>query len=398
MRLADFSTTEFLNDPYPQYEKLRAEGPLVRIGSGIVLTGHYYIVDALLHDRRMGKDYLDSVRMRYGDDAMQMPLFQGLSRMAPLVNPPAHTRLRALMMKAFNARQIDTMRETVQRVAHDLVDEFAADGTADLVAQFAARLPIAIICRMLDVPVEDALKLSEAVARVAKSVDAAPISAADLELASTSYVRLEQYFAEVLDARRQRKGADLISALLGVEENGDLLTQDEIVSNIILLFLAGHETTSNMLGNALIALHRHPQQLALLKSDPSRMPKAVLECLRYESAVQSTARSALEDIEIAGSELPRGTTVFLWLASANRDPAKFTHPDRFDIDRDEGRIATFGAGIHHCLGIRLALTELDVALSVLFERLPTLSLPHLEHLKWNQRGNVRSVESLTGVW
>jgi cytochrome P450 len=336
--------------------------------------------------------------MRYGDDAQRLPLFQGLSRMAPLVNPPAHTRLRTLMMKAFNARQIDTLREVVQRVAHDLVDEFETDGTADLVAQFAARLPIAIICRMLGVPVEDALKLGDAVARVAKSFDAAPISTADLELACASYVRLEQYFVEVLDARRARKGADLVSLLLHVEENGETLTQGEILSNIILLFLAGHETTSNMLGNALIALHRHPQQLALLKSDPSRMPKAVLECLRYEGSVQSTARSALEDIEISGFELPRGTMVFLWLASANRDPAKFTQPERFDIDRDEGHIASFGAGIHHCLGFRLALIELEIALRVLFERLPKLSLPHLEHLKWNQRGNVRSVESLVGVW
>jgi cytochrome P450 len=398
MRLADFSTTEFLNDPYPQYKKLRAEGPLVPIGPGVVLTGHYYIVDALLHDPRMGKDYLAGIRMRYGDDVLKMPLFRGLSRMAPLVNPPAHTRLRALMMKAFDARQIDTMREAVQRVAHDLVDEFEADGTADLVAQFAVRLPIVIICRMLDVPVEDALKLNDAVAHVAKSFDAAPLTEADLELASASYVRLEQYFAEVLDARHKRKGADLISLLLRVEESGEMLTPDEILSNVILLFLAGHETTSNMLGNALIALHRHPQQLALLKSDPSRMPKAVLECLRYEGSVQSTARSVLDDIEIAGFELPRGTMVFLCLASANRDPAKFTHPDRFDIDRDEGRIATFGAGVHRCLGIRLALIELEIALSVLFERLPGLSLPHLEHLKWRQRGNVRSVESLTGVW
>jgi cytochrome P450 len=398
MNLADFSTTEFLNDPYPQYEKLRAEGPLVRIDPGVVVTGHYDIVDALLHDRRMGKDYLASVRMRYGDDAQQMPLFQGLSRMAPLVNPPVHTRLRTLMMKAFNLRQIEAMREVVQRVAHDLVDEFETDGTANLVAQFAARLPIAIICRMLDVPVEDALKLGDAVARVAKSFDAAPISTENLELASASYIRLEQYFFEVLEARRAHKGADLISLLLHVEENGETLTQDEILSNIILLFLAGHETTSNMLGNALVALHRNPEQLALLKRDRSLMPKAVLECLRYEGSVQSTARAALEDIEIAGVELPRGTMVFLWLASANRDPAKFTDPDRFDIDRDEGRIATFGAGIHHCLGFRLALIELEVALGVLLERLPTLSLPHLVHVKWNQRGNVRGVESLIGVW
>jgi cytochrome P450 len=398
MKLADFSTTEFLNNPYPLYEKLRAQGPLVRVEPGVVMTGHYHIVDALLRDPRMGKDYLASIRARYGDDAQQMPLFQGISRMAALVNPPAHTRLRTLMMKAFSAREIEVMREVVQRIAHDLVDEIEADGTADLVAQFAVRLPIAIICRMLGVPVEDALKLGDAVARVAKSFDAAPISPADLELASASYVTLEQYFAEALDARRARKGTDLISLLLHVEENGETLTQEEILSNIILLFLAGHETTSNMLGNALISLHCHPQQLALLKSNTSRMPKAVLECLRYEGSVQSTARSALEDVEISGVELPRGTMVYLWLASANHDPAKFANPERFDIDRDEGRIATFGAGIHHCLGSRLALMELEIALGVLFERLPGLSLPHLDNLNWNQRGNVRSVKSLIGVW
>jgi cytochrome P450 len=186
--------------------------------------------------------------------------------------------------------------------------------------------------------------------------------------------------------------------LISVEENGETLSHDEIVSNVILLFLAGHETTSNMIGNMLIALHRNPQQLELLKSDRSRIPRAVLECLRYDGSVQNTVRSAQEDVEVAGVQIPRGTVLFLSLGAANRDPAKFTDPDRLNIDRDEGRVQTFGAGIHHCLGYRLALIELETALGVLLERLPGLRLTGLDELSWNKRGNLRGVDALTAQW
>lgn len=251
---------------------------------------------------------------------------------------------------------------------------------------------------MMDLDIDDAMALGVGVSKLAKVFDPAPMSADALVETSAAYEELAQYFTKVIEARRAQPGTDLISMLMRAEENGETLTHDEIVSNVILLFIAGHETTSNMIGNALIALHRNPQQLDLLKREPSRMPNAVLECLRYDGSVQVTIRAALEDVEVEGEVLPRGTTVFLMLGAANRDPAQFTDPDQLDIGRQQGRLQTFGAGIHHCLGYRLALIELESALGALFERLPNLRLTNLDQLSWNQRGNLRGVNALMAAW
>ncbi|ALF90217.1 MULTISPECIES: cytochrome P450 [Ralstonia solanacearum species complex] len=398
MKLADLSTPSFLENPYPLYETLRAQGPFVRIGPNALMTGRYSIVDALLHNRQMGKNYMDSIRLRYGEEGPNMPLFQGFSRMFLLINPPAHTRLRSMMMQAFNARQIESMRELATVTAHQLIDAFEQKRSADLVAEFAFPLPVRIICQMLDIDIDDAMVLGAAASKLAKVFDPAPMSAGELVETSAAYEELAQYFTKVIEARRAQSGTDLISMLLRVEEDGYKLTHDEIVSNVILLFMAGHETTSNMIGNALIALHRNPQQLDLLKRDPSRMPNAVLECLRYDGSVQVTIRAAMEDVEVEGEVVPRGTTVFLMLGAANRDSDQFTEPDRLDIGRQDGRLQTFGAGIHHCLGYRLALIELETALSALFTRLPDLRLTNLDQLSWNQRGNLRGVNALTAAW
>ncbi|WP_055324401.1 cytochrome P450 [Ralstonia solanacearum] len=398
MKLADLSTPSFLENPYPLYETLRAQGPFVRIGPNALMTGRYSIVDALLHNRQMGKNYMDSIRLRYGEEGPKMPLFQGFSRMFLLINPPAHTRLRSMMMQAFNARQIESMRELATVTAHQLIDAFEQKRSADLVAEFAFPLPVRIICQMLDIDVDDTMVLGAAASKLAKVFDPAPMSAGELVETSAAYEELAQYFTKVIEARRAQSGTDLISMLLRVEEDGHKLTHDEIVSNVILLFMAGHETTSNMIGNALIALHRNPQQLDLLRRDPSRMPNAVLECLRYDGSVQVTIRAAMEDVEVEGEVVPRGTTVFLMLGAANRDPDQFTEPDRLDIGRQDGRLQTFGAGIHHCLGYRLALIELETALSALFTRLPDLRLTNLDQLGWNQRGNLRGVNALMAAW
>jgi cytochrome P450 len=398
MKLADLATPSFFVNPYPTYETLRAEGPLVRIGPNALISGHYDVVDTLLSDRRVGKDYMASIRMRYGEAGPNMPLFQGFSRMFLLVNPPVHTRLRSLMMKVFSARQIESMREVAHATAQRLIDAFESRGSADLTAEFAFPLPVEIICRMLDVPVEHANRVGGAASQIAKVLEPAPLNADELQKCSDAYALLEQYFGEVIEVRRTKPGSDLISMLIAVEENGETLSHDEIVSNVILLFLAGHETTSNMIGNMLIALHRNPEQLELLKSDRARIPRTVLECLRYDGSVQNTVRSAQEDVEVAGVQIPRGTVLFLSLGAANRDPAKFTEPDRLNIDRDEGRVQTFGAGIHHCLGYRLALIELETALGVLLERLPGLRLTGLDQLSWNKRGNLRGVDALKAAW
>jgi cytochrome P450 len=400
MKFSDFSSPAFFENPYPLYERMRDEGAFISFAPNSLLTGRYAVADALLHDRRMGKAYMQSVIVRYGEIAHQQPVFQALSRTFLMMNPPTHTRLRALLTKAFNARQIEKLRDISQSTADALISATAPDTDLDLVKDFALPLPVTIICRLLDVPVEDGYALGSAASQMIQVLETAPVDATRLAQANEATLTLQRYFAKVIEARRTKPGnEDLVSALIRVEEAGESLTDDEIISNLILLFTAGHETTSNMLGNAIVALHRHPEQLMRLRHDPSLMPAAVNECMRYDSATQMVVRVAHEDVELGDRSLPRGTVVFIMLGSANRDPSQFHRPDELDIGRNaQGRMLSLGAGIHYCLGARLALLELEVGLGTLLSRLPTLRLTGLDTLKWQQRNTVRGVESLTATY
>jgi cytochrome P450 len=398
MKFSDLSSPAFFENPYPLYERIRGEGAFISLAPNTFLTGRYAVADALLHDRRMGKAYMQSVAVRYGETAREQPVFQALSRTFLMMNPPTHTRLRALLMKAFNARQIEKLRDISESTAEALVGAIALGSDFDLMKNYALPLPVTIICRLLDVPVEDGHALGSAANRMVQVLDAAPIDAAHLAEANEATLTLERYFAKVIETRRTKPGNDLVSALILAEEAGESLTDDEIISNLLLLFTAGHETTSNMLGNALIALHRHPDQLMRLRRDPSLMPAAVSECLRFDSSVHMVVRVALEDVQLGDRSLPRGTVIFVMLGAANRDPSQFQRPDELDIGRNaQGRLLSFSSGIHYCLGARLALLELEVGLGTLFSRLPTLRLTGLDALKWQQRNALRGVESLNAT-
>ncbi|WP_355584896.1 cytochrome P450 [Xanthomonas cannabis] len=397
MHLRDLATPQFRQDPYPTYARLRDEGPLVEVAERRLMSGRYSVVDSLLSDRRVGRDYLESIRLRYGNDAQQMPLFQGMSRMFLLVNPPAHTRLRGLMTQAFSARQIESMRQVASDTAAALIASFHANGHCDVLQEFAFPLPVRIICRMLDIDAADATTVGHATSALAKVFD--PMMTPDeLQATSAAYLQLERYFQDVIEQRRSADGDDLISRFIRAEDDGCRLSNDEIVSNVILLFFAGHETTSNMICNALVALHRHPDQLALLRQNPALMPNAVLECLRYDSSVQMATRTVLQEFEVDGVTLHEGAMVYLMLGAANHDPVQFTDPHLLDIRRQQGRALSFGGGIHHCLGNRLALIELEAALAALLEHLPALRLDQLDTLTWNDRSNLRGVDALLASW
>ncbi|MFL9962497.1 cytochrome P450 [Paraburkholderia sediminicola] len=396
MKFTDLSSAEFYQDPYPLYQRIRDDGRLVPIAANTFITGHHDIIEALLLDRKMGRRYLDSIRVRYGEEGIHEPVFQTMSRMFLMMNPPEHTRLRALLMKAFNARQIDLLREVTQAVADELIDALPADRPFDLVSSFTVPMPVRIICRLMDVRIDDASMLGADVGELMQSLEAAPLSADRLASANAAARKLEAYFKDVVAARRRKPGTDLISTLLSVNDDGDTFSEDEIISNVILLFFAGHETTSNMIGNALISLHRHPDQLDKLRAHPELLPRAVSECMRHDSSVQFVARTALEETEVDGVTLPKGTTVFMLLGAANRDPARFENPDKLDIERSEStnRSIMFGGGIHYCLGARLATLELETALGTLLTRLPNLRLTNIDDLQWHPRNTLRGVTSL----
>ncbi|MCC4589338.1 cytochrome P450 [Xanthomonas sp. NCPPB 1067] len=397
MHLADFATPSFRQDPYPTYARLRAAGALVEVAEGRWMSGRYAVVDSLLSDRRVGRDYLQSIRLRYGEQAPELPLFQGMSRMFLLLNPPQHTRLRALMNQAFGAREMQAMRQVAGDTAAGLIDAFRARRQCDLLQEFAFPLPIAIICRMLDIDPADASVVGHATSALANVFDPM-MTPGVLAATGAAYLQLDTYFRKVIAQRQGGDGQDLISRFLHAEEDGHRLSEDEIVSNVILLFFAGHETTSNMICNALVALHRHPDQLALLRSRPELLPNAVLECLRYDSSVQMATRTALQTFELDGVTVPKGAMLYLMLGAANHDPARFADPQLLDIYRQQGRALSFGGGIHHCLGNRLALIEMEAALAALFAQLPGLRLERMEELSWNDRANLRGVDALAASW
>lgn len=400
MQFSDLATAGFYADPYPLYQKLRDAGPILPLAPGFWVTGRHGITDALLRDRRFGRNFVNSTRARYGEVRAQAPVFRAYGQMILTLNPPDHTRLRTLLMKAFSAKQVAGLHGFIQDIANGLIDAFIDAGSVDLMKEYALRLPIMVICTLLGLPHEDADKLAHAMDTFAQVFEAAPMSDAQIDAANQGIAFMQAYFAEVLQSRRQHPGDDLVSLLLHAKEGEDRLTEDEIISNLIFLFLAGHETTGNMIGNALVALHRHPAQLALAMSDHTLLPNVIRECMRYDGSVQMTMRAALEDLEIEGVGITRGEVIVVFLGAACRDPARFSNPDSLLINRPDQdmRVLGFGGGIHHCLGARLALDEMEIALSTLFRRLPAMRLTGLDALTYSPRNSLRGLQSLHTAW
>ncbi|MFE0587258.1 cytochrome P450 [Pantoea vagans] len=396
MQLHELMNPKYTDNPFPLYRKLHRQGPLIPAGDKIIISGSHAVVEALLNDRRVGKNYMESVRLRFGDAAADMPLFQGISRMFLVLNPPEHNRLRGLVMKAFSAREVKPLREMALAVANELMDALAGRRDCDLAQAFAFPLPVRIICRMLDLAESDAPELGRLTSVLVKVFDP-QISQSDLLEAADAFAVLERYFSAMIVARRDSTASDLVSLFLRSSSDGDRLSHDEIIANVILLFIAGHETTSNMLCNTLLALHDHPQELACLKQNHALIPDAIAECLRYDSSVQMLYRTTLEEIEVAGQLIPPGTRFFLSLGATNHDPLVFTSPERVNIRRHEGRCLAFGGGIHHCMGYRLALAEMEVALEVLLTRLPAMR-PVTAGVRRNHRANLRGVSALPVKW
>ncbi|WP_144158039.1 cytochrome P450 [Paraburkholderia sp. BCC1885] len=395
MNFNDFSSPAFFENPYPLYEKIRNAGPFVQFGPNAFVTGRMLIVEALLRDRGMGKNYMPGVIVRYGESAPSQPVFQTLSRTFLMMNPPTHTRLRARLTKAFNGRQMTRLKDIVESTVNRLADRLAAKPEFDLMTEYATPLPVEIICGLLDVPIEHGTQLGDAASRMVTAMDLAPLSDALLRDANEGAQTLDAYFRAVVAERRANPGDDIISSLLATGGEGGSLTDDEVIANVILIFTAGHETTSNMIGNTLLALSRHPQQLAALRREPALTSKAVTECMRYDSSVQMVVRTALEEVTVGGVTLAPGTIVFMLIGAANRDPDVFADPDRLDIERaDAGRALAFGGGIHFCLGARLAALEIETALKTLLERFPDLQLAELDRPQWRNRHNLRGVQSL----
>ena len=371
--LADLDLTEpgFVADPYPALERLRATAPVLwHEPTGQWLAVSYAAANGVLRDRRFGRLWADK------EPEAEFEPFNALHRNQMMENePPAHTRLRSLVAKAFARGHVERLRPRVQATADALLD--AVDPSSfDLIADYAEPLPVAVIADLLGVPEEDRPLLRPWSADIVAmyEYDHGPEVAPRAVAAATEFAA---YMRELADERRRAPRDDLVSHLAAAEDGGERLSGDELVASAILLLNAGHEASVNAFGNGVVALLAAPDQLAVLRAgadDDDLVASTIEEMIRYDAPLQLFERTAKQDAEVGGLEVPAGTQVAALLGAANRDPAQFADPDVLDVTRSPNPHIGFGAGLHHCLGAPLARMELQITLPTLLRRCPDLHL------------------------
>ncbi|MGW5015169.1 cytochrome P450 [Micromonospora chalcea] len=360
-------------DPYPTYELLRAHGPVVQAGPVFFVVTGYAEADAILRDARFGV-LDDALRDQFMPGWRESPAILSISRSMLRTNPPDHSRMRRLAAGAFTPRRIAAMHDVVRAQADELVDAMlAAEGPVDFMAGFAYPLPVGVICALLGVPAADR-PLFRRWATDLTGVLEPEITEEELAVADRGASELRAYFTELVAARRRAPADDLTSALVQAHDGGDRLSGDELLANLIVLLVAGFETTTNLLGNGLVALLEHPRAAATLAEHPEFAPGYVDELLRYDSPVQLTSRMSTAPARYGDVDLPPESWVIVMLGAANRDPRRYPEPARFDPWRPQVHPLSFGAGPHYCLGAALARLEAQVAFPLLLRRLPGLAV------------------------
>ncbi|MER6420267.1 cytochrome P450 [Streptomyces sp. NPDC001137] len=378
-----------LDHPYDVYRRLRETAPVHRIagpdGTPAWLVTRYDDVRAALADPRLSLDKRHATAGTYKGFSLPPALDANLLNM----DPPDHTRVRRLVGRAFTARRVEQLRTPIRRTADRLLDALGPQGTADLIAAYAAPLPITVICDLLGIPEQHRLDF-----RVWTDTLVAPAPDAGPEAAKEAVVAMLGYFTRLLADKRDEPADDLLSDLIAVRDEGDRLSEDELMSLAFLILFAGYENTVQLIGNAVLALLRHPDQLTALREGLTRLPAAVQEFLRYEGpALLAIRRFPVADMTIGGVTIPAGETVWVSPSAADRDPARFPDPDRLDLARDTSGHLALGHGIHYCLGAPLARAETEIAVAALLERFPDLTLAD-ENPRWRRSLRARGLVEL----
>lgn len=385
--LLPYADPAFVADPFPLYRQLREDGPVRRVviagGLEAWLVTRYEDGLAALSDSRLSSDVRDASDTRL---LRQLPDTEREAMLGTMLrsDPPDHTRLRRLVSKAFTARRVAEMEPRIQAVTDRLLDAVVAAGRADLVADLALPLPVTVISELLGVPVDERHEFQHWTDRMIMRGAEPP----DPAVVNEAWEHMRAYVTGLIRAKRADPGDDLLSALVTARDEEQRLSEDELIAMVFLLLAAGYITTVNLIGGGIAMLLAHPGQLDLLRSDPELLPGAIEEFLRYDGPVSpGIARFAREDVEIAGVRIPRGATVLIGSAVADRDPGRFPDPDRLDITRPDNAHLAFGHGIHYCLGAPLARLEGRIAIGAALRRLPalTLAVPPTE-LPWRPGG------------
>ena len=366
-------TSEFYDDPYPTYRALRENEPVKRLASGTVfLTRYDDLVTTYKNTKSFSSDKKREFAPKYGDT----PLYEHHTTSLVFNDPPAHTRVRRLIMGALSPRAIAGMEGDIVKLVDGLLDAIAAKGSCELIEDFAASIPIEVIGNLLDVPHEERAPLRDWSLAILGALE--PVVSSEAAMRGNKAVTDFLSYLETLVARRRERPGnpdrDVLTRLIQGEDNGERLTEKELLHNCIFLLNAGHETTTNLIGNGLVALHRNPDQKQRLIDNPDMIKIAVEEILRYESSNQLGNRMTTEPIELGGVMLEAGTSVTLCIGAANRDPAQFPDPERFDVARTPKRHLAFATGAHQCAGMALARLEGAIAISRFLARFPNYAV------------------------
>jgi cytochrome P450 len=375
----------FAANPFAYLNALREQGPVVRVvladGLEAWLLTRYEDALAAMSDPRLSSDMNDAADPRLREEP---PTAEPFPRSMLRLNPPDHTRLRRLVSKAFTARRVAELRPRIQKITDQLLDTVTPVGRADLITDFALPLPITVICELLGVPADDRAGFQEWTDIMLSRRSDDP----DRKRLQQVWREMQSYFEQLVATKRVQPDDDLLTALIAARDEQQRLDEEELIAMAFLLLIAGYITTVNLVGNGMVALLTHPEQLELLRADPELLPTAIEEFLRYDGPVNpGTTRFPTEDVQIAGVPIPRGATVLVGLAVADRDPAQFSEPDRLDITRRDNPHLAFGHGLHYCLGAPLARLEGQIALGTLLHRLPDIALATpARELEWHATG------------
>ena len=419
LSLSNLLHPEVRANPYPFYAQLRSQDPVYwdeEMGFW-VLTRYADIASVYTDDRFSRAQGLMSNFRRLGESEQRIaePVYHSFSKTMFYADPPYHTHLRGLMNNAFTPRRVEQMRPNIQRIVHELLDQVQDNGYMDVIHDLAYPLPVMVIAELLGLPADDRARFKGWSDDLFAILGTVRHSLQLMERAAQSLTEMTEYMTELSRVRREQPRDDLLSVLLSVVDDDEQLecphphhpherlareghsaaqlTQEELVANINILLSTGHETTTHLIGNGILALLQHPDQMKKLREQPSLVGSAIEEIMRYDNPVQITYRSAVEDAEIDGRQIHKGDLINSILGSANRDTERYSDPDRFDITRNEGRHLNFGLGIHFCIGASLVRLEAEIAFNTVLRRFPNLQMA-TNTLDWQEHPVFRGLKSL----
>ena len=393
----------FRANPYPIYDYLRAKNSIFRsLAGGNWVVTRYEDVKIILREHRVYSD--DKPKIIQEKSQYLKNRGKNLDALADASNkflfymdPPDHTRLRRLMSKAFSPIVIERMRPQIQTIVDECLDKALSRGELDVISELAGPLPVKVIARMLGVPSSDAQEQLHQWSQILSRILDSLISLEEYEALDKAILEFQQYFRQLISQRAKDPQDDLISYLIAARDESEKLSEEEVLSTCILLFMTGEETTVNTIGNGILALLHHPEQMEKLKQEPNIIQTAVEEMLRYDSPVQITVRIASDNLEINNHTIQKGEKMLICLGAANRDPVKFSNPDLFNILRHENHHLAFGDGIHYCLGATLARTQAEIAINSLVQKLPNLKLAS-DKLEWRKNIALRGLKALPVIF